>query len=80
MIDQRKIVIEEKKKRVVDKKIWKPCHFIPAGIRRANSPYWSHQKENDPCSSVICDDLNDGMTIEQIWRKDYKCGTKFKGE
>jgi hypothetical protein len=30
------------------------------------------EKKSIQCTSVICTDLNEGLTIEEIWKKEYK--------
>lgn len=67
----------ETKKLKMESKYWRKCHY--SKIRSVNI-YWSHETIGHECTSIICDDLNSGMTIEQIWRKDYNCGKKVKGE
>jgi len=64
----------------VQPKQWKKCHFVEERFRRSGCPFWSHQTITNECSSVICDAINNGMTIDQIWRKEYNCGKKLKGE
>lgn len=49
---------------------YKICHYAHAAGRN-NSLYWSHATTNSYCTSVICDDLNAGLSIEQIWKKTY---------
>lgn len=70
----------ENEKVKVEKKEWKKCHYNQMRIKRRDSLYWSHERENAECSSAVCDDLNKGLSIDQVWRKDYNCGKKIKGE
>jgi len=56
----------------------KKCHY--AGIKKGNSISWSHETMNNGCISVICDDLSNGMTIEQVWRKEYNYTKRIRGE
>ncbi len=65
---------------MVDKSKWKHCYYKELEKRRSGSPYWSHQKESSECTSAICTDLEEGITMEQIWRKDYISKRKIKGE
>ncbi len=63
---------------MTDKKDWKHCHFTESMNSKRRSLYWAHQNESEPCMSIICDDLNDGIPIDQIWRKEYSCGKKIR--
>lgn len=54
----------------------KKCHYhqVPMRYNFYNSHYsYINEKKSRECTSVICDDLNNGMTIEQVWKKEYEC-------
>lgn len=68
--------------RIYDDSI-KHCHYHQQPKRY--TPYSSHygyinDKKSKQCTSVICDDMNKGMTIEQVWKKEYNYGKQTKIE
>ena len=59
----------------------KVCHFHQR--KKKITFYSSHyaymsEKKSIQCTSVICTDLNEGLTIEEIWKKEYKLVKKKK--